>query len=144
MQKIGKFIDQRKPPATDTKQTKKIFGKRYPMYKIFQIFSNVLLKLLLVEVSCGWIFCQSHVQFKLDFNLVRLYRVSQKKIRLGFCLISWQLSIGFLNRFFLLKTEIHAQRTCSDLTQPWRAFLPFSTKKRIFTYVSNILVVICP
>ena len=32
-----------------------------------------------------------------------------KKIRLGFCLISWQPSIGFSNHFFLLKTEIHTQ-----------------------------------
>ena len=32
-----------------------------------------------------------------------------KIIRLGFCLISRQPSIGFLNRFFLLKTEIHTQ-----------------------------------
>ena len=30
-----------------------------------------------------------------------------KKIRLGFCLISRQPMIGFSNRFFLLKTEIH-------------------------------------
>ena len=32
-----------------------------------------------------------------------------KKMRLGFCLISQQPSIGFSNRFFLLKTEIHTQ-----------------------------------
>ena len=32
-----------------------------------------------------------------------------KKIRLGFCLISRQLVIRFLNCFFLLKTEIHTQ-----------------------------------
>ena len=30
-----------------------------------------------------------------------------KRIRLGFCLISRQPMIGFSNRFFLLKTEIH-------------------------------------
>ena len=30
-------------------------------------------------------------------------------MRLGFCLISRQQIIGFLNRFFLLKTEIHTQ-----------------------------------
>ena len=32
-----------------------------------------------------------------------------KKMRLGVCLISQQRSIGFLNHFFLLKTEIHMQ-----------------------------------
>ena len=32
-----------------------------------------------------------------------------KKIRQGFCLISRQPSIGFSNRFFLLKTDIHTQ-----------------------------------
>ena len=33
----------------------------------------------------------------------------KKNASIGFCLISRQPSIGFLNRFFPLKTEIHAQ-----------------------------------
>ena len=35
--------------------------------------------------------------------------LSQLKMRLGFCLISRQSNIGYSNRFFLLKTEIHTQ-----------------------------------
>ena len=32
-----------------------------------------------------------------------------------------------------------SQRTCSDLTQPWRPFWPFFTKKRIFTIWSKYI-----
>ena len=38
-----------------------------------------------------------------------LYRVYQKKIRLGFCLISQQPSIRYSNVFFLEKTVINMQ-----------------------------------
>ena len=30
------------------------------------------------------------------------------------------------------RSPYQTKRTCSDLTQPWQAFLPFFTKKRIF------------
>ena len=36
------------------------------------------------------------------------------------------------------------ERTCSDLTQPCQAFLPFLPKKGFPTYESKFFVVICP
>ena len=55
--------------------------------------------------KCKFVF-EARSQFVAQF-LCFIYRVSQKLIRLGFCLISPQPSIGSSNRFSLLKTEIH-------------------------------------
>ena len=42
-------------------------------------------------------------------NWFSMYRVLQKNGTVFILQISWQPSIGFSNRFFLLKTEIHMQ-----------------------------------
>ena len=52
----------------------------------------------------------------------------QRVLELGKLWVSISILIQELNKH---------QRTCSDLTQPWRPFWPFFTKKRIFTIWSK-------
>ena len=59
-----------------------------------------------------------------------------KKMRLGFCFISQQPSIGFSNRFLLLKNEIHTQIFNTNLfLYNFMGLRYFWNKMRFLTWV---------